>query len=486
MDTSVRPRPAGAEATWLVCAAALGVLAGCQTYDPVPLDLPSHRADMVARLEAIEPVAAFAGRLAEREGTTPPRFDLADGLTVAEGEVLALFYNPDLRLARLEAGVALATAQNAGLWEDPEFGFDGAEVFSPEGPFEYGLTLSLTIPVSGRLSVEKARARAAHEAELRRVVDLEWSTRANVRHAWAAWTAAEGRARLLDEALEQAQALGKVVDSLESAGELSRIEARTLRAELLRMGSDLGRASLESIRARVELLALMGVSADAPIELVPALSAAAIADTGDPIQRLIEANTLLAVRRAEYQTAEEALRLEVRKQYPDITIGGGYGNEGDDRLLLGVSLPIPILNANRGGIAGARAKRDVARAAAEIAFERLAVELAITTAELESISSRREVFETELVPAFDAQASEMAELVELGEVDTLLLLESIRGGYEARSGLLELKFEETRARIALARLLGPDTPGEPAPVSDAPNQERNDEQGTARALESDR
>lgn len=441
---------------------------------------------MVARLEAIEPVATFAGRLAEREGTTPPRFDLADGLTVAEGEVLALFYNPDLRLARLEAGVALATAENAGLWEDPEFGFDGAEVFSPEGPFEYGLTLSLTIPVSGRLSVEKARARAAHEAELRRVVDLEWSTRANVRHAWAAWTAAEGRARLLTDALEQARALGEIVDSLESVGELSRIEARTLRAELIRMRTDRAEADLDSIRARVGLLALMGVSPHADIELLPSFPTSTVERVDDPIARLIEANTLLAVRRAEYKTAEEALRLEVRKQYPDITIGGGYGNEGDDRLLLGVSLPIPILNANRGGIAEARAERDHARAAAEVAFERLVADLAITRAELVSSRARRAVFEAELIPAFDAQAGEIAKLVELGEVDTMLLLESIRGGYEARSGLLELRLEETRARIALARLLGPDERGEPAPVSDDPNQERNDEHGTARAPESDR
>src|SRR5690606_28946947 len=147
----VRSRRRCALASWLSCAAALVVLAGCQSYDPVPLDVPGHRAAMLARLDALEPVAEFAARLAERAGEAPARFNVADGLTVAEGEVLALFYNPDLRLARLKAGVALATAENAGLWEDPEFGFDGAEILSPEGPFEYGLMLSLTIPISGRL-----------------------------------------------------------------------------------------------------------------------------------------------------------------------------------------------------------------------------------------------------------------------------------------------------------------------------------------------
>jgi outer membrane protein TolC len=440
------------------------VLAGCQSYEPVPLDVPSHRAAMRARLEQPEPVAAFTARLAERAGEAPTEFSLADGLSVAEGEVLALFYNPDLRLARLEAGVALATAEHAGLWKDPEFGFDGAEILSPGGPFEYGLTLGLTIPISGRLSIEKARAKAAYEAELRRIVDMEWSTRARVRYAWAAWTVAEERARLLSGTLERSRELGGIVDSLASVGEISRIEARTLSTALTRTRADLAEARMLAMRGRLELLALMGVSTEAAIELLPSVFGHAIPDVADPVRRLIEANTTLAVKRAEYQTAEESLRLEVREQYPDITIGGGYGREGDDRLLLGLSLPIPVLNANRGGIATARAERDLARAAAEVAFERLAVELSIAQEALASVGARREAFESELIPALDVQDRELARLVELGEVDTLLLLESIRSGYEARRGLLELQLDETRARIELARLLGPDEPWEPAPV----------------------
>ena len=77
----------------------------------------------------------------------------------------------------------------------------------------------------------------------------------------------------------------------------------------------------------------------------------------------------LARLRAEYRAAEETLRREVREQYPDLTIGPAAELDRGDALLgVSISLPIPILNANRQGIARAHASREVARAAFETAY----------------------------------------------------------------------------------------------------------------------
>lgn len=446
-------------------------LAGCQSYQPAPLDLADHRNKLDARVSSTEPIARFIEHLAESGTATPDRFDPTDGISPAEGEVLALFYNPDLRLARLGAGVALATYETAGLWEDPEFGFDGAELLSPSGPFEYGLALSLTIPVSGRLDVEKDRAGAAYEAELRRIVDAEWRTRAAVRAAWASWSAASERLRLLREVVGQVERIASITDRLEAAGELTRVEARLLRAELVKTRADLAVADYDESRARVMLLGLIGLPPDAGVELLPAIPPAPKTEASDAVTRLIKANTTLAVRRAEYQVAEETLRLEIRKQYPDITIGAGYGSEDDDdRLLLGVSIPIPVLNANRAGIAEAEAEREVARAAAETTFERLRRELALARAAHEAARDQRESFENNLVPMLDEQSSDVERLIDLGEVNTLLLLETVTRRFEAKSRLLDIRLAEINATVEIARLLGPDEPGSPALI-DPPNDD---------------
>ena len=464
------PYPRRARSLWQdMPLACVLLLAGCQSYEPLPLDLAQHQADMADRLTEDESLRAFADRLAASDADTdaPASFDIGDGISSAEAEVIALFYNPELRLARLRAGVALADAQTTGLWEDPVFGFDGAELLSPSGPFEFGLTASLTIPVSGRLGVEQDRADATYQAELCRVVDAEWSMRARVREAWAVWSVATERLGLIDEVAQAIDRIIVVSDRLEEANELTRIEARLLRAQRLTIRVQRLTIAAEAEQARLDLMALMGLLPSSQVTLVPVLPAVDLPEPSDASTRLIESNTALAALRADYQIAEQALRLAVREQYPDIEIGAGFGSEGnDDRLLLGASLPLPIFNANRGAIAEARASRELARAAVEAEFERLSFQLAGALARLEVAQQQRQLLEIDMVPMLDEQAAEIDRLAELGEVNTLILLETVTRRFEAKNQILDLQLAALRTRIEVARLLGPQHATEPAPVSD--------------------
>lgn len=455
--------------SFVILTTAAILTSGCQSYEAAPLDLASHGDAVSHRLIDVEPLSDFAQRLAAMGASVPEHLDLADGLSPAEGEVLALFYNPELRIARAQAGVALATYETAGLWEDPEFGFDGAELLSPEGPFEFGLTLSLTIPLSGTPGIEKEVAASAYSTELLRIVDAEWTMRSRVRLAWAGWTSDLEYLRLLRDSIVQAERIVSITDRLESAGELTRSDARLVRAELVQLRSELIGATLSESRSRIELLGLLGLSPDAHVELKGAFPSADVSTDGDLVSRLIQHNTRLGVVREEYQTAEQSLRLEVQKQYPDISIGGGYGSEDrDDRLLLGLSIPIPIFNGNRAGIEEARARRVQARAVAETTFEHLNRELAMAQAGLEGARRQREALETQLVPMLDEQSVEVERLAELGEVDTLILLETITRHLEAKRRLLEARQAELSASLDIVRLLGPDVSMQPSPAETLP------------------
>jgi outer membrane protein TolC len=68
----------------------------------------------------------------------------------------------------------------------------------------------------------------------------------------------------------------------------------------------------------------------------------------------------------EYAAADEALKLEVARQYPDINLGGGYSWEVNENLfeLLPI-VSLPLMNQNQGPIAEARATR--AQVAAQFA-----------------------------------------------------------------------------------------------------------------------
>lgn len=106
MNHLKRPRRPRVALPGLGSAVALLTLVGCQSYERVPVDLADHRAAFDTRLDTTEPISRFVDRLAEQGHAVPDRFDPSDGLSVAEGEVLAalLQRRPPDRSARRGCG----------------------------------------------------------------------------------------------------------------------------------------------------------------------------------------------------------------------------------------------------------------------------------------------------------------------------------------------------------------------------------------------
>ena len=441
------------------------LIAGCQSYEPKPLDIGKYRNSLETRLIDIEPVNAFADRLAKINGT-PLLFDLSDGISPAEGEVIGLFYNPELRIARLEAGVALADFETAGLWKDPVFGFNGIEISSPSAPFSYGIKGNLTIPISGRLKVEKIRAGSAYEMQLRKLVNAEWNVRASLRVQWATWTAATLQVELIHEVVEQLERVFAIASTLYEAGEINRVEHRLLQVDLATYKVLENEIELTLLQEEIKLLSKMGLSPENAMLLLPEFPEIPNSEVDDETIHLIDANTELAILFANYQTAEETLRLEIKKQYPDIVIGSGYGSElNDHRVLFGLSVPLSIWNRNQAGIANARSKREVVRAEVETTFARLFRELTLAHTTLRIKKNQFDSFENEIIPMLTAQTIDIERIVALGEVDTFILLETVTRQFEAKQQLLKLNVDQLHAAITLHRILGPVYQLNPSPVN---------------------
>jgi cobalt-zinc-cadmium efflux system outer membrane protein len=464
-------------------AVALGsglALAGCHTYAPRPLDAAAHRQAWLARSHADEGLAAFARRLAESEAGEATGFDPSDGVSLGEGEVITLFFNPDLRLARLRAELAGATAEHAGKWEDPLLGVDAERILSSvDDPWVVGGTVGITIPISGRLKVEKAVANAAQHAELQRLAATEWSTRLSLRAAWLEWTAQTLRAGQARELSGRLERILSIVSEMERVGELSQIEARLFRIEGATRESALRAMDARTRQLELGLRALMGLSPRAPLPLVPASFASADTTSVRSLEALEDRNPGLAVLRHEYNVAEESLRLEIRKQYPDITIGPGFGtDEGDERFLLGVSLPLPLWNRNQQAIAEARIRREIARASFEGEMERLAGRIEAAQAEGDAARAARESLEHVIVPMVEEQDSQARRVAELGEVDTLLLLETVTRLHDTKAALIDARLAEALAAARLQELLGPPQVSPPAGAGvPAPDSKATDQTG---------
>jgi CRISPR system Cascade subunit CasA len=279
---------------------------------------------------------------------------------------------------------------------------------------------------------------------------------AELRTEWLDWSAALGRAALTRTHLAELDTMAGAAGRLREAGELGPLDARLFVIERATQAARLRGYEAAAAAAELGLKARLGLAPQAEVKLVPSLAvpSGAAPPAGDELPARLAAHPRVRVARAEYEAAEQALRLEIRKQYPDLTIGPGFGtDEGDERVLLGASLPLPILNANRRAIAEARAGRDVSRAAAEAEYEQLLAGAAAARARLEAARARVQYAEKELAPLADRQVEDARRLAQIGEFDALVLLEAVKAAHEARLEVLEARLDAASGSRRLEALM---------------------------------
>lgn len=434
------------------------LLMACQRYSKAPLDLPGYAASLEARDPSSADVVAYVKRLAT-SSQSAPAYDPSDGLSLREAELVALFFNPRLRLARLRADVPRMGANEAGRWQDPELSVDVERIIeSVEHPLVLAGMLNLTLPLSGRLGLERLKARDETTTEVLRVLAEERKVIAELRLEWLEWSAAAEKAVLTRRIIEELDVLVARADKLRDAGELDPTDARLLRLERARQGGRMRSHESEKRIAESRIKTRLGLVAAAPVKLVPSIASESVQlpAAEDEVRAAIVHSPRVRVLRAEYEVAERTLELAIQKQYPDLKIGGGLGTDrGDNDVLLGLGIPLPLFNVNRREIAEARAQREVARAAAEGEYERVLGELATARVRLEGARARVEQVERELAPLADQQVEDARRLGRAGVFNSLLLLEAIKTAHEARLEAVEAKLELSRAQRETQALLEP-------------------------------
>lgn len=335
--------------------------------------------------------------------------------------------------------------------------------------FEWGAMLSFTLPVSGRLGILRDQAEAAHRVALAEVAAEEWEARFALRALWARWDHARRRLAMLDAALDRATGLEGVVSALMEQGEIPRVEGRLVSLRLVELRTRAIEAEWAAANARAAILAHMGLAPTSELELEQDSVTIDPVPTSPTPEELLDRSPRLWAARERNEVSEQALRLAVREQYPDITLGGGYGDEDDDRLLLGVSLPIPVINANREGIARARAERERARVEAELAVGALLREFDEAKRRSRTIGAQRAVFDQTAMEMIETQRQELTQLAQLGEIGPLVVVSALDTELNVRERLLELKLEFTIAQIDMQRLIGPPSTTQ-TPTSPVENQ----------------
>lgn len=424
------------------------VTVSCRAPQGVVEKLVPERANWLARTPRHESVQTYALTLDNLNPGAHGPFDVSDGVTLDEAESVALLFNPDLRVVRLEARVPLVGAQQSGVPDDPRLQLDALRVLqSISNPWVLATGLGFTIPLSGRLAAERVRAFAEADAALRAALVREWAIVIKLREAWNDWSAVQERATLLQAHIAQLEGIVQIARKQREAGQLGVTDLRILELEQVSRAGDLMVLRAELVRRSIDLKALMGLAPSAEFEFVPGFAG----DVRDlswqaEVARLERTNLELALAQAEFAAADRALRHEVSSRFPDIEVGPLFeSEEGVEKLGAGIGLPVPLWNRNRRAIGEACARRAAAQVAYQARYEVLVSDLARARADYDTATARRTWLAERVAPMADEQLADVQRLGELGDMDVLILKDALSSVLEAKLDLLAARLEQAAA-----------------------------------------
>ncbi len=350
----------------VMLAAAVGLsIAACVHYQAKPIS-PSETASAFASRSLDDP--GLAGFLAANREPLPA----AGGVWGLRALTLAGFYfSPDLDVARADLGVAQAAIVTAGGRANPAVsasaGYNTTTDVHTISPWILVFNLDIPLTTAGKRRHRVAEATGLADAARFHLASVAWAERSRVRAALLDLDAATRREELLAGKETILSENSRLLDRQLEAGEISPFEATQghLAWSAARLEREDAAAARQAARAR--LAAALGVPLAAVADLPLAFADVEKTDVEAPAagarrEALLNRADVLGAL-AEYEASQAALALEVARQYPDISLGPGYEfDQGDDKWLLALSLPIPLMNRNRGPIAEAEARRQAAAA----------------------------------------------------------------------------------------------------------------------------
>jgi outer membrane protein TolC len=440
---------------WCVAAAAAAALSACVGYTPQPKPAQKVVADFLSRsFEAPGLRRALDQGLPARSADWPRRkWDRADLLFAM------LYFNDSIAQGRAAVDVSTAARSTARELPNPQIELEGEYANQHDGSplWLWGLASEWLLDFGVRRGMRISLADLGAQQAACELTELVWKTRRDLQRAFADRLLAQREVSLLESVQSDRNSQLEMATRQLEVGATARGEVDRLVSDSLLDEQKLNEARSRASAAESALAAAVGVPARA-LDAVD-LSWPDLDDPADiPAARLEQGREESVLERADvrsavvgYSLAEDALRLEVSKQYPDIAIGPAYQwDHGVKRLQFNLFLTLPLLNRNRGAIAEAEARRAQAGAKLEatVASAYAEIDGAIRQwrlARARLAQARGGIYESaqriysEMEHGFAAGANDRTELVAARIARTLAELQVIDAVRGARWALTDLE-----------------------------------------------
>ncbi|WP_063551180.1 TolC family protein [Burkholderia territorii] len=378
-------------------------------------------------------------------------------LTLSDALAAAARNNPALRGARADVDASAGALMQAGVRPNPEVsllqeGFSRAERTSTA-------LINQTIELGGKRRARVDVASYGREAANASLDEQGAAVRADVIAAFYGLLAAQRQLQVTEESAAIAARSAELAGRRAQAGKVSPVEATKAQVAaagvLIEVTTARGRVDV----AREKLNVAMGEArgdrrvALGDLETVPAV---------EPLSALtaqLDDAPLARVARAEMLRANASVSLERARRIPDVTVSAGVkrvttGGVPDNQAVVGVSIPIPLFDTNRGALLEATHKAERASADLDRARMRLRLELAQAYANFDAAAQEARRLKTDILPGARLALDAMSRGYELGKFSFLDVLDAQRTLFQGQSQYVRALADAHAARADIGRLVG--------------------------------
>ena len=262
------------------------------------------------------------------------------------------------------------------------------------------------------------------------------------------------------EVAERFKALREVLVQRDPAGLTPLLETRVIEATELNAQRKASEAQLATQAALLELNQLRGVAPDTRLSVSQTQLAFRTPEDKSALMTLARTNNFeLKVRAVEL--AQQGFRVDLARneRYPTISVGPSYseqkaGSEEQRIIGVGISLPLPLWNRNKGNIEAAAARQmqaEVSLNVTERELQRKVIEAALT---YETKLREMAKWRPDSVQHFKEAAEVADRHYRLGAVPISTYVELQKQYLDAVEGLLDTKKEALEAAAQLELLTG--------------------------------
>lgn len=305
----------------------------------------------------------------------------------ADAVAAAAARGPRLALAATDTTVAAAQLQSARAWQNPSL---GASYSKATPQYHYALDVPLDLPYQRRPRIASATASqvaARHRFAIERAsVAMEADT------TYTRALAARAFADLSMRNARDADSLRGIAVARRDAGDASDLDVALATVSAGQAANRATTDSMALLSALLDLQSVMGIDAR---DVVVVLGDSLTIPSGERANVLPGTLLPIAAASAQLESATLALTVERRNLFgaPSLMIGfetgDPSGSEAGRLPTVGLALPLPLFNRNRGPIALARA--DEARARAALSFAEVQAHAELTRAQREQVAALAKV-----------------------------------------------------------------------------------------------